>query len=584
VATPQWWLTGAGAVLLVLLVGIGGSTAIATDSTGTAMQTQSGAVNTTLDVQDLSEPISYSNPGTIRGTLRTANGTSIANEQVRLAVENRTRLVETDGSGAFAFQYRPRSARTGTTNVTVRYVPNQASPYRGDTANLTASVTQVTPTLSLNRTPSRLVFGDELTLTTTVRVDGAGVSDVPVELRIGGTLFKRVVTGSNGTATTTIRLPATVPDGEQSVSAVIPYEDRAIAGQRTTEPIPVEPRPVTVSMDTTRENGAVAVTGAVRTDNGQAVRGRPVRILVDGEQRDSVETDENGDFETRLSATDLPTGVSALTITARYDETGTNLGTAEASATVDLSGGAAASPTAATPVESATQTGRSPQTLRSQIRSFFTLPVIAALVTGVVLVVLEFTVRRLGLFSDAVPESEPTTVTGDVEEPPPERTDIDDSSTVETADGSESPPAEMSGIDAIQTPETGYDTDSSGTERADTGDTPSTERTDTAPEPADSPTDKMGQALAAGEYDSAVTMAYESVADEIRTESGIQNGKTHWELLEWCEDSRLSGDQVEAVRTVVEAYDRAAFSADALDRDSAEAAVECARDFQVDSR
>jgi len=562
VATLQWWLAGAGTVLLVLLVGIGGSAAIATDSTGTAMQTQSGAVNTTLDVQDFSGEISTSNPGTIRGTLRTANGTPIANEQVRLAVENRTRLVETDGSGAFTFQYRPQAARTGTTNVTVRYVPGQASPYRGDTANVTANVTQVIPTLSLERSPSRLAFKDELTATTTVRVDGAGVSDVPIELRIDGTLFKRVVTGPNGTATTTIRLPATVPAGEQVVSAVIPYEDRAIAGQRTTESITVEPRPVSVSVDTTPEDGAVAVTGAVRTDDGQAVSGRPVRILVDGEQRDSVETNENGAFETQLSAADLPSGASTVMITAQYDEAGTNLGTAEATTAVDLSGGAAASPTVATPAESATQTGSGPQTLRSQIRSFFTLPVIAALVTGVVLVMLEFTVRRLGLFSDAVPESERTTV---------------------TADGNESPPAEMSDTDTIQTPETGAGTDPSVSERADTDDSPSTETTDTVPEPADSPTDKMGQALAAGEYDSAVTMAFESVADEIRAASGLQNGKTHWELLEWCEDSGLSADQVEAVRTVVEAYDRAAFSADALDRDSAEAAVECARDCQVDS-
>jgi hypothetical protein len=81
-----------------------------------------------------------------------------------------------------------------------------------------------------------------------------------------------------------------------------------------------------------------------------------------------------------------------------------------------------------------------------------------------------------------------------------------------------------------------------------------------------------------------VRLAYESVSDELRELSGFQNGKTHWELVEWCEDSALSAEQVEAVRTVVEAYDRAAFSADTLDRDSAEAAVECARDFQVDSR
>ncbi|MDS0221651.1 hypothetical protein NDI54_09840 [Haloarcula sp. S1AR25-5A] len=501
---PQQWLVGAWTVLLVLLVGISGSTAAATDSAGTAMQTQTGTVNTTLDVQDLSGPISYTNPGTIRGTLRTANGMPVANEEISLEVENRTRLVETDGDGSFAFQYRPRSARTGTTDVVIRYVPAQSAPYRGDTATVTADIAQVTPTLALDRSPSSLVNGDELTVTTAVRVDGTGISDVPVELRIGGTLFKRLVTGGNGTATTTIRLPASVPTGEQSVSAVIPYEDRAIAGARATDSITVEPRPVALSMDAARESGAIAVNGTLTTNDGQAVRGQPVQILVDGEPQGSVETDANGAFSTRL-----PTeGTSSVTVTARYDAAGTNFGTGEASTTVDLSG--------------------SPQTIASQIRSYLTVPVIAALLTGVVLIVLEITVRRLGLFADAVPESEEATVATDSDE--------------------------------TEAPESTADTSAS------TG----------------SPTDRMGHALAAGEYDSAVTMAYESVSEELKDSSGFQNGKTHWELLDWCEDSALSADQVEAVRTVVEAYDSAAFSADTLDHDSAEAAVERARDFQVD--
>lgn len=449
-ATPQSWFVGAGTVLLVLLVGIGGSTAIATDSAGTAMQTQTGAVNTTLDVQDVSGSVSYTNPATIRGTLRTANGTPVANEQIRLEIENRTRLVETDGNGSFTFQYRPRSARTGTTDVSIRYIPDQSSVYRGDAATVTTSVTQVTPTLTLNRSPSRLATGDELTVTTGVRVDGAGISDVPIEVRIGGTLFKRLVTGSNGTVTTTIRLPPSVPTGEQTVSAVIPYEDRAIGGERTAKSI-----------------------------------------------------------------------------------------------TVELSGGAATSPTAATSDGSTEQPGSGLQSLVSQIRSFFTVPVTAAVLTGVILVVLEVTVRRLGLYADAVPESEETETTV--------TTDADQTRTTDT------------------------------TVTTDTDETHASESTDDTAISTGGPTDRMGQALAAGEYDSAVKIAYESVSDELRAAAGFQNGKTHWELLEWCEDSALGADQVDSVRTVVEAYDRAAFTTDPMDRASAEAAVERARDFQVDS-
>jgi hypothetical protein len=139
-----------------------------------------------------------------------------------------------------------------------------------------------------------------------------------------------------------------------------------------------------------------------------------------------------------------------VTVTARYDAADTNFGTAETSATIDLAGGAATSPTAATPTESADQADGG---ITSQIRSVFTIPVIAALLTGVILLVLEVTVRRLGLFSDNLPESERTTVT----------TDINESQLSETTD-----------VDESQSPET----------------------TDTEPTSTDDPTDRMGQALA----------------------------------------------------------------------------------------
>ncbi|RLM42557.1 hypothetical protein DVK00_15955 [Haloarcula sp. Atlit-47R] len=534
VATTHSWFVGAGTVLLVLLLGIGGSPAVASDSAGTAIQTQT--VNTTLDVQAIPGSISYTNPARISGTLRTANGTPVATEQVRLEVENRTRLVRTDGNGSFAFQYRPRSARTGTTDVSVRYIPDQSATYRGDTATATVSVTQVTPTLTLDRSPSRLATGDELVVTTAVRVNGAGVSDIPIELRIGGTLFKRVVTGSNGTVRTVIRLPP-VSTGEQTVSAVIPYEDRAIAGERAAESITVEPRPVMISMDATRVDGAIAVNGTVLTGDGRAVPGQSVQFSTEGQQQGSAETDENGTFETRLSTDALPEGDSSVTVTARFDESNTNFGTAEASATIDLSGGAATSPTE--------QPESVLQALVSEVRSFFTVPVTAAVVTGVILMLLEVIARRLGLYSDAVPESDDTETTV---------------------------PTDAENVRVTDT-----------TVATDTDETNASESDDDTPTSASRPTDRMGQAIAAGEYDLAVTMAYESVSDDLRATASLQNGKTHWELLEWCEDSALSADQVDTVRSVVAAYDRAAFSADSMDRASAEVAVERARDFQVDS-
>ena len=541
-ATLQSWLGGGCALLLVLFVGIGGSTAIATDGIRTATSTQTSGVNTTLEVDDVADPISYTNRGVIRGTLRTANGAPVANERIRIEVENRTRLVETDGNGAFSFQYRPRSAQTGTTDVQVRYIPDQSTGYRADTASFTATVRQVTPTLTLERSPSRLSYSDELAITTTVRVDGAGVSAIPVELRINGTLFKRVVTGQNGTITTTIRLPAGVPDGNQTVSATIPYENRAIAGEQSVAPLTVESTPVTLSIDTTRQNEAITVNGTLSTEDGQVVSGQPVQILVDGAPQGRVSTNGNGRFSARIATDALPEGASTATVTARYDETGTNLEAAEASATVDLPGGGATGPTAV-PGDPAEGPLSSPEIVISQIRSFLTVPVIFALVTGALLVVLDFTVRRLGLFSDDVPTSEEATVTTERDKPTVTETVERESSQTHTA--TDVADQQLTGTDAT--------------------------------------TDRMGRAIAAGEYESAVTMAYETMFDQLTETLAIQDGMRHWELLEWCEDSGLNPDQVESVRIVIEAYDRAAFSADEVDRSTAEQAVECTRQFSFDN-
>ncbi|MDT3435486.1 hypothetical protein [Haloarcula sp. 1CSR25-25] len=497
--------------------------------------------NTSLEVDDISDPVSYTNPGVVRGTLRTADGTPVANEQIRIEIENRTRLVETDGNGAFSFQYRPQSARTGTTDVQVRYVPDRSSGRRADITSFTVTVRQVSPTLTLERTPSRLGYGEDLTVTTTVLVDGAGVRSVPVELRIDGTLFKRVVTGPGGTVTTSIRLPAGVLAGNQTISATIPYENRAIAGERSAASLAVASTPVTLSIDTTRENDAITVNGTLSTEDGQVVSGQPVRILVDGVPQGRVPTDGNGRFSARIATDALPGGTSTATVTARYDETGTNLEGAEVSATIDLPGGGATGPTAVPggPVEGPLS---GPEAIISQVRSFLTVPVIFALVTGALLVVLDVTVRRLGLFSDDVPTSGEETVT----------TERNESSVTETAEREDSQRPTATDVADQQLTET------------------------------DATTDRMGRAIAAGEYESAVVLAYETLDDQLTETLELQGSTTHWELLERCEDSGLSPDQVESIRFVVEAYDRAAFSADEVARSTAERAVECTRQFSSD--
>lgn len=619
----QSLLTGAVVLHLLLVAGFGVATAAA-DDTGSAAQTATPSgdaatpINTTLEVSDPTGPVSYTDPATVRGTLRTADGAPVANRQIRLRFGNRSRLVTTAANGSFAFEYRPQSARLGSQSVEVAYVPAQSAPYRGDTASFTADVRQVTPSLTVERSPASVGYGDQLTVRTAVTAGGTGVASVPVELRINGTLFKRVLTGTDGTVTTTIRLPVDVPAGERSIVAVIPSGDRAIAGGNATVPVTVERRPSTLSVDATAENGTVVATGRLATESGRAVRDQPVRVALGGEEATVVATGRDGTFRARLSTDRVPADTDSATVTARYDPAPSNLGASNASTTVPIAGGGAAAPGSA---------GGPPGivgALVAQIRARLTIPVIAALLTGLGLIVLDITVRRLGLFSettaevdaststattepavsgsvggsaaDATGESTPSangmqadespqsdvTVVSDLSQVSTDAATVSESARPESRDGSKGAgPHEDSGVlgnsygtvtehpdvtvvsDPAEVSDPAAVADSNGSGPHTVG-------------------DRIETAMADGEFETAITLAYEAIHDELTENCGLRTDATHWELVEWCRERDFDEDEVDAIETVVEAFDRAAFSIAAVEREHAEIAVENARRVRLD--
>ncbi|MBV0903300.1 hypothetical protein [Haloarcula salina] len=608
-----------GAVVLGLFLVAGAVPASAAPAVLTGSQAQTATpTDTTLAVQGPTGPVSYANPGTVRGTLQTTDGAPVANRQIRLRFENRSRLVTTAANGSFAFEYRPQSTRLGSQPVEVAYVPAQSSPYRGATATFTAEVQQTTPTLTVERSPASVGYGDQLTVRTAVTADGTGVASVPVELRINGTLFKRVLTGTEGTVSTSIRLPADVPAGERSIVAVIPYEDRAIAGRSATVPVTVERRPSTLSADATAENGAVVATGRLATENGRAVRNQPIQVTLDGGAETVVATGRNGTFRARLSTEDVPADTDSATVTARYAAASSNLGTSNASATVPIAGGGAAAPDSADgPLGSVTA-------LVAQLRARLTIPVIAALLTGLGLLVLDITVRRLGLFSDTSAESDAsasaTTTETTASEPVDESTaDATGDSTPSAGEGraDESIQSDVSVVtdisqvsaDASTTSEPRGAEPREGSEGAESTDYSGVlgnpygavaERSDVTvvSDPAEvsdqaavtdsnasrsrTVGDRIEAAMADDEFETAITLAYEAIHDELTENWGLRENATHWELVEWCRERDFDESEVDAIETVVEAFDRAAFSVAPAEREHAEIAIESARRVRLD--
>ena len=72
-------------------------------------------------------------------------------------------------------------------------------------------------------------------------------------------------------------------------------------------------------------------------------------------------------------------------------------------------------------------------------------------------------------------------------------------------------------------------------------------------------------------------VAYLAVHDELAVENGIDEGTTHWELLQRSREHGLSDERMADIETVVEAFETAAFAPTSVEPSRAKAAVERAR-------
>ncbi|MHC3380996.1 hypothetical protein [Haloarcula sp. H-GB5] len=467
-------------------------------------------VGTTLTVQAIDSTASFSDPGTVSGQIQTENGSVVADEAVELRIENRTRTVQTDSSGAFETQYRPRSARLGSQSVRVEYVPDADSVYLSDNATFAIDVQQVTPDVTNEIAPETVGYGDRLNATASVTVGLRGVDEVPVEFAIGDTVVARTTTGPNGTATETIRLPASINDGDRQVVAWIPYENRAIAGAQSETPVVVVETGTTLSVNASRTAEGVLVRGQLQTSAGDPVAGRPVRLQVGAGGTQLVETDRDGSFQTVLE--DLQNNES-VTVTATYDEPSSNLGNATATTTL-VAGSGGGNPPVGPDENPATG-------FVNGIIGYSWLPIFGGGAVLAVIVAAWFVVsrgRRSRTTDSAVPAGE-------------------------TA-------ASMTGPD-----QTGTQPDAT---------TPTFE-------------DRAETSLASENYDAAAMVAYTAVHDELAVENGIDEGATHWELLQRSQEHGVPEERMTDIETVVEAFETAAFAPTSVDPARAEAAVERAR-------
>ncbi len=309
----------------------------------TAVREQS-FVETELTLTPERETISFHDPLVAAGELRTANGTPIANKEIRLGVGTHTERVTTDAAGTFTLEYRPTDEQLSSDEFTVQYVPKTQSVYLGDETNVSVSIEQAEPTVALNEVSREVSYSDEAAVAGELTVDGIPVDDVTLavvleEEQIG------TVTVTDGVFNGTATVPASIPDGEAELDVRLPFDDQALAATTNTTTVIVRETQSELSVEgELADNQEITVNGTLSTGGGDGVEGQTVRLRVDGTAVGTVTTGAGGSFGGTVSIPDSVSG-NDVTVTTVYEGRNTNLAPATAETVVMIGEAGAQLPT-----------------------------------------------------------------------------------------------------------------------------------------------------------------------------------------------------------------------------------------------
>lgn len=296
-------------------------------------------VATTLTVEADRERLSFREPLTATGRLRTADGRPVGSEPIRIEVGTGTVRTETAADGSFSFDYRPTAEPLSTDRLEIEYVPANESIYLGSETSVAVSIEQVTPTVSGLETPTAVAYGENATVRGTIGVDGIPVDGVSLAVTLGDERLGTVET-TDGSFETGVTVPASVADGDRELGVRLDYENRALAPTSATNGVTVRETALSVSVSASHVDDGqrtVAIEGALETGDGSAVAGRPVRLDAGGATLRTVTTDADGSF---TATVELPASAGRdVQIAATHDGSGSNLASDTATATVSFSSG-----------------------------------------------------------------------------------------------------------------------------------------------------------------------------------------------------------------------------------------------------
>jgi len=272
-------------------------------------------ISTRLSIRAMNRTGSFADPISVRGRLRTANGTPIRSEPINITVGSQVYPVETNSTGVFAVAYRPVTQSVTTDSVTVAYAPTGSSLYLGTNTTVNASVTRPTAApVRVNTSTPTAGFNDRLTVRGHITVDETPVRGLPLAVRIGSQRIGRVVTGANGSFVFQTRVPVDIADGPRQVSVSTTEADQAVtaSGSRTIE---IVQRTPTLTAATNPEgNETVVITGQLTGPDGTPLSDQTLSVRVRNETTARIETTADGTYEYSVSREALPANASVVAV------------------------------------------------------------------------------------------------------------------------------------------------------------------------------------------------------------------------------------------------------------------------------
>ncbi|WP_276248652.1 hypothetical protein [Haladaptatus sp. YSMS36] len=478
--------------------------------------------NTTLTVDAADEQISFLDPLDATGRLTTEDGEALADQTVRFQIGGQTVETTTDANGEFALTYRPTTLALDTSEVTLRYVPNNTSLYWGSQASLPVDVEQVDSEMSVSREPESVAFGDNLSVRGSVSVEETGAPNVPVVVSVDGVPVGRTQTDGEGNYELEASLPADVKDGNQTVRASLPLTEQALASSEATAPIAVTTTNTTLSVSGEQAGpGTVRASGVLRTADGRPVANQSVELRVNGTTVGEAVTDGSGRYAKTVNAPGVAGENATVALVARFDGQGTNLEASDAEREVALvagsSGGAGGS------------VGESVQNVFGNTTDAV-LGLVGFLALVLVVVFVYHRDRVLAFVRDLRAGDEDSESEAD-----------EDAAVAGAVDGDDAEPVEPA-------------------------------------EPAPEPLSVAQEQLDAGETDHAAMTAYSLARTRLAEKLHIDSPRTHWEFFVASRD-QLGETERRLLQRLTEAYEQASFAADTLPASVAQQALSAAAEL-----